>query len=708
MTHRLPFCIAVGICLLLLGCQNSSSKNAEGLFSRGQLPNSSTSPSWNQDNMVSASYSDAIEDSAAAGSTRPNQQLGVDELLQAAHEASANGRLQEARSLYLQVLEYQPDHSTSHHRLAVIADNLQDYPTAERHYRLALAYAPTQPQIQAELYSDLGYSYLLQARFREAESHLQKSLEFNPAYAKALNNLGLLYGKQGNYEQALAMFRQSGAPEADVIANMQELFPNGPSGLNQQLARGGTGAVSGFPNSASPAPGAVSGAFAGTDSSLMTSGGIQQTARTGLDSFTAGNTGASLDETLPAYGENTLGPISQNSAGSSFGTSGQSRQLSAPFPPGTGRNYNNAPLNSGVPGSTATAEYSNQHYPSAAGYQDPQPRNSFSNLPGQTMPSSDPGSMGPGPQTAFPGNAFASPGSRDLPPDYSNEFGTHRNPLEVPSNGRPAMNGPALSNPLPGSPNYEGSPTAPSQPSYDPNGFGAANGNRFGGQPMQPDSRARSIQQAGYQQSGASPNGYTLPPGDMAVRGVATNENMGSGDPRYAQTAGTGFQQNAAMYAGMNAGGLFPVNPGQATHQTSEPSANVLQPPPLQHAGTDSRLGTQYTQPARSWGDQQLDPQTSGGIQDYQNQPRLGGPVRSLDSMQQPYPGQAAGSGPLQGNALADFEAELRRQNQGMNRSLQDISNQRYPGDYSPQTPSANYSTPAINPGPSGPVSNPY
>jgi Tfp pilus assembly protein PilF len=138
------------------------------------------------------------------------------------HTLAQQGRFEEAKTHYEQVLRQQPNHALAHHRLAIIADKQKDFRIAEYHYRMALARSASNP----DLLSDLGYSYFLQGKYRQSEQALRDALRYNPSHARSLNNLGLLYGTQGDHIRAMAMFRQAGS-EQEAQSKMATLFSNG-------------------------------------------------------------------------------------------------------------------------------------------------------------------------------------------------------------------------------------------------------------------------------------------------------------------------------------------------------------------------------------------------------------------------------------------------------------------------------------------------
>jgi Flp pilus assembly protein TadD len=157
-------------------------------------------------------------------------------LLQMANSYLQNGNLPQAQTTYQQVLQIDPHHTEAHHRLAVVADQFQNFSAAQNHYASALEGKPN----DASLLSDVGYSYLLQENYANSEHYLKQALKVNPQHKQALNNLGLMYSKQNNYEQSLAMFRRAGS-EQDAQIKMAQLFPNGQTGLTTAPAIATTG-----------------------------------------------------------------------------------------------------------------------------------------------------------------------------------------------------------------------------------------------------------------------------------------------------------------------------------------------------------------------------------------------------------------------------------------------------------------------------------
>ncbi|MAG93060.1 MAG: hypothetical protein CMJ48_04855, partial [Planctomycetaceae bacterium] len=172
--------------------------------------------------------------------------------------------LTEAQRNYSRVLEAPSNvyQGTAHHRLGVIADQQEDFASAEQHYVAALRLKPG----DADLLSDLGYSYLSQGELTQSESYLRQALSVSPSHRQALLNLGLLRGRSGDRAGALAIFRQAGT-EAEAQSMLNQLFPQGASvadnaRLGAPKTRPGSAVPSGATSGTPYQPGQRNNAFA--------------------------------------------------------------------------------------------------------------------------------------------------------------------------------------------------------------------------------------------------------------------------------------------------------------------------------------------------------------------------------------------------------------------------------------------------------------
>jgi Flp pilus assembly protein TadD len=119
-----------------------------------------------------------------------------------------------AEKLYRELLAEVPRSRDCYHRLAVMAAVQGKFDQANAYYRTALECGnPT-----ADLWSDLGYCHYLQQQLPEAEQALQQALALEPQHCAAMNNLAMVLGETGRFDDAYRLFRQANK-EADAEAN---------------------------------------------------------------------------------------------------------------------------------------------------------------------------------------------------------------------------------------------------------------------------------------------------------------------------------------------------------------------------------------------------------------------------------------------------------------------------------------------------------
>lgn len=94
----------------------------------------------------------------------------------------------------------------THNALGILADLEEDFSAAANHYHRALERAPGNPVVL----NNLGYSRYLAADWGAARDALRKALRSDHDYDLAWRNLGLVYARESNYEDALEALRRSG------------------------------------------------------------------------------------------------------------------------------------------------------------------------------------------------------------------------------------------------------------------------------------------------------------------------------------------------------------------------------------------------------------------------------------------------------------------------------------------------------------------
>ena len=105
----------------------------------------------------------------------------------------------EAIRSYLQVLEIEPQHAAAHINLGTLYYNRQDFVSAEKHYRAAVA----ADSRYALAYFDLGNVLDETGRVEEAVSAYRTAIQLAPTYADAHYNVALAYERLGQARQAL-------------------------------------------------------------------------------------------------------------------------------------------------------------------------------------------------------------------------------------------------------------------------------------------------------------------------------------------------------------------------------------------------------------------------------------------------------------------------------------------------------------------------
>jgi tetratricopeptide (TPR) repeat protein len=105
----------------------------------------------------------------------------------------------EAIQIYLQVLEFEPNHAAAHINLGTLFYNRQNFEGAEKHYRAAVAADPR----YALAYFDLGNVLDETGRIPDAIAAYQTAITLAPTYADAHYNLALAYEREQKPRQAL-------------------------------------------------------------------------------------------------------------------------------------------------------------------------------------------------------------------------------------------------------------------------------------------------------------------------------------------------------------------------------------------------------------------------------------------------------------------------------------------------------------------------
>lgn len=187
------FAASAGL-LLLASCRSSSTDHASALYDRYRpRPTALDQPA------PKYSARDAIE-----------VQYAVARSLE--EEKNWRG----AERAYLRILEQNPSHADSVHRLAILYDRQSRFKESEKYFRKALKLRPGAPN----LFCDIGYSYYRQRRWADAEMMLKQAIAINKTHARAHNHLGLLYAQLDRPKDSLTEFKLAGCNQAQAHMNV--------------------------------------------------------------------------------------------------------------------------------------------------------------------------------------------------------------------------------------------------------------------------------------------------------------------------------------------------------------------------------------------------------------------------------------------------------------------------------------------------------
>ncbi|RMH33519.1 MAG: tetratricopeptide repeat protein [Nitrospirae bacterium] len=135
-----------------------------------------------------------------SGQTRKAQHVSA--LLADALVHHQNHRLQQAETLYRQILSIAPDHADAHHLLGLAAYQQGEYPRAIEHIQHALQLNPRKPHFLF----NLALALEKEKRWAEALERYRQAIAIHPHYMEAWNNLGNLLREQRRLDEAVEAF----------------------------------------------------------------------------------------------------------------------------------------------------------------------------------------------------------------------------------------------------------------------------------------------------------------------------------------------------------------------------------------------------------------------------------------------------------------------------------------------------------------------
>jgi Flp pilus assembly protein TadD len=222
-----PLCLSGLAVLLLAGCAmnntasvRTSDSSAQPQTVVGQLENRYKADPNDKATVISYAAAlraagqpaQAVSVIEAAMASDPND---VDLKVNYAKALSAVGRDEQALTVITDAI--QPD-APSWDALLVkgaILDQMGQNAAARATYSQALLIAPNEPAIEA----DIGLSYAMTDDLTDAEAHLRKAASMPGATSKIRQNLALVIGLEGRFDEAQKLFAAELPPD-QVAANM--------------------------------------------------------------------------------------------------------------------------------------------------------------------------------------------------------------------------------------------------------------------------------------------------------------------------------------------------------------------------------------------------------------------------------------------------------------------------------------------------------
>jgi len=153
----------------------------------------------------------------------------MDALVESARQSVQTGQLQQAASLYTQLLQLDPQHPEALKFFATQALSSGQFSQSIELLQRALANSPG----DASLHKNLGLAYRGRGELPEALSAFDAALQLKPDYPVALLNKGAVLEQTGRHQEALSIYLEalSLAGNIGLLAQMPKL----PAGLRQLL-----------------------------------------------------------------------------------------------------------------------------------------------------------------------------------------------------------------------------------------------------------------------------------------------------------------------------------------------------------------------------------------------------------------------------------------------------------------------------------------
>lgn len=129
----------------------------------------------------------------------------IESLCQRARQAIAQGKIEQARHLYLQALAARPDAPDVHYGLATVCFLLNDLEKAAYHFKEVTRLDPLRPGAHI----NLGAVYNRLEKYSEAIPPLRRGIQLDPHRAEGYYNLGLVYRNSSQPQLAIQAYLEA-------------------------------------------------------------------------------------------------------------------------------------------------------------------------------------------------------------------------------------------------------------------------------------------------------------------------------------------------------------------------------------------------------------------------------------------------------------------------------------------------------------------
>jgi protein O-GlcNAc transferase len=145
--------------------------------------------------------------------------MNIHEISDLALSSLKNGKLQEAKQCYQELLKLQPDNSNALHFLGVVHYRLKQYDLAITYIKKAISLQPN----YFDAYNNLGIVLQEMGHFDEAISYYRQAIQVSPGSYLPYYNIGNLLSEKKQFEQAIHYFYKALQANPNLIEAYSQL-----------------------------------------------------------------------------------------------------------------------------------------------------------------------------------------------------------------------------------------------------------------------------------------------------------------------------------------------------------------------------------------------------------------------------------------------------------------------------------------------------